>query len=1671
MTLQAGDIAIIGVQADTPDAFSFVALTDIPAGEEIFFTDNGVFDDGGFRLNEGIIRWVAPNDVAAGTVIAFTGVGGAFTTAGGSFALSTSGDQVFAFQGTTDNPTFLFAVQTNSTQFQVGADDAQQSALPPGLVVGETAVAVGAGAGAESEFDNSTYNGAVTSGTKEELLAAIADAANWNGSNSVISIFNGPFTVTGSGGGMPFETGTVIINEQVVSTDGLDREFVEFVGTPGQSLDGFAFLEIEDGGEIDTVIDLSGLTIGDNGFLLGTSPAAEDEFGITGNFGFNNNTFTNGSRTYLLVEGFTGQSGDDIDTDNDGTIDTIVWNAISDSAAFVDDDNPLIYSQDVVGPDGTFLAPGGFRDPEGTGDFQIHDFFNFDAYTPTVGTAAPPAPQVVINEIVVSTDSVDQEFVEFAGTPGESLDGFAFLEIENGGEIDTIIDLSGFELGVNGFLLGTSPEAEADLGVVGNFQIDNNTFTNGSRTYLLVNGFTGASGDDIDADNDGTIDNAPWAAIVDDIALIDDDNPIIYSAQIVGPDGSFLAPGAFRDPQITGAFQIHDFFSSAGYTPTAGVFPTQPLVINEIVVSTIGDDEEFFELLGEPGTSLDGVSLIEVESGGEVDSIIDLTGFSTGDNGFFLGASPEAESELGVIGNLQIGNNTFTNNSQTYLLVRDFTGAEGSDIDTDDDGVIDTILWTEIIDSVAAIEADDPIIYSANVLGPDGTFLAPGGFRDPEGTGDFLLHAFSSNAAYTPTAGTGSVGDPEPRLISEIQGEGRSSTLAGTAVLVEAVVTSVNTTGSGNLGGFFIQEEDIDADGNDLTSEGIFVFTGSNPSTTVQVGDTVRVAGTVNEFFDETQISNVTSIEVVSSGNTLPTAAVITFPVAAITTNSDGERIADLEAFEGMRVTVPQEMTVSDLFTLGRFGDIGLNSGGLTEVFTQGNAPSVDGFDAFIDEQVKQTLVLDDGSTIQNPATVPFEIAGESGAIPGQFDAADPLSAGDTVEDLTGVLRFSRGSGGFGDETYRLVPTEAPDFVDTTPREETPPDVGGTLTVAAYNVLNFFTTLDDERSRNNNPLNAGPNNLEPRGANDRNFDGAGLEPGDPGYVPDLVEFERQVDKLVAALTGIDADVLGLIEIENEFGSDQNGDGLVAIETLVSELTAATGTNYAYVDPGVPFIGTDAIAVGLIYDADAVRLAEGTTVEVLTDADLAGLGLDFGNPVFDGPGTSRSPLAATFQDIESGGTFTVAVNHYKSKGSVSPFGNNEGIGDGTGNNNEARLQASIALDTWLDTDPTGSGDPDVMILGDLNSYAMEDPITFLKQEGYGDLVDAFIDDGDFPFSFGFPVDLDIAPAAQTFGSLDYALANASLAAQVTGAAEWNISSLEASALDYNVEFKPQSQIDDLFAPSPYRASDHDPVIIGLELDSPEPDFEVVGVNDWFSEERGQGGFNVSLNVTLTDEVLNGDFVERFALDVDYDADGSSFAAGWLNGFQGPVDFDTGTGTFSTESVGFVRKREAGDVLNVNVQVQGAGFDAELLKIGFIDRDPAPVFASAEDPQDVVVEAAAPSFWGRGAVQNVDLRNTGSETVDGWAVRLDLEEGEADLISDLKAWSADTFTDGEDFYFTPLSYNASINAGESQSFGFQAGFTDTLDALPWDEDDLDLVALDDVPGFDGDMFHFV
>ncbi|MEA3309947.1 MAG: hypothetical protein U9Q70_10605, partial [Chloroflexota bacterium] len=145
----------------------------------------------------------------------------------------------------------------------------------------------------------------------------------------------------------------------------------------------------------------------------------------------------------------------------------------------------------------------------------------------------------------------------------------------------------------------------------------------------------------------------------------------------------------------------------------------------------------------------------------------------------------------------------------------------------------------------------------------------------------------------------------------------------------------------------------------------------------------------------------------------------------------------------------------------------------------------------------------------------------------------------------------------------------------------------------------------------------------------------------------------------------------------------------------------------------------------------------------------------------------------------------------------------------GNCNLTRQAATEAMLAWLATDPTGVADADYLIIGDLNSYAMEDPITTLKDGGYTDLLNSYV--GAEAYSYVYKGQA---------GYLDHALASPTLLSQITDSTVWHINADEPRVLDYNTENKSAGQIISLYNADPYRASDHDPVVIGLELKPPE-----------------------------------------------------------------------------------------------------------------------------------------------------------------------------------------------------------------------------------------------------------
>lgn len=555
------------------------------------------------------------------------------------------------------------------------------------------------------------------------------------------------------------------------------------------------------------------------------------------------------------------------------------------------------------------------------------------------------------------------------------------------------------------------------------------------------------------------------------------------------------------------------------------------------------------------------------------------------------------------------------------------------------------------------------------------------------------------------------------RDISAVQGTGSISPLLSQTVTVRGVVVGeFQNQAVTQLNGFFIQQSGPDAD--PLTSEGIFVF--APGAAKVTKGDYLQVSGVVGEFSSTTvsgtatvsdsitQIGGTVTVSVCGSGVAV-TPTQISLPWASAT---------DLERYEGMLVEFTQTLAVTESFEAGRFGQFVLSLGGRQFHPNNGNAAVTS------DKNKLERIVLDDGSSAQNPNPTPYFSA------PG---AAGTRRIGDTVQKLTGVLSHNNGA-------YRIHPTMAPNFVADSARPAAPPALTGTLKVASFNVLNYFTTLGQ------------------RGANT-----AG-------------EFTRQRSKIIEAIAGLDADVLGLMEIEN------NND--VATNDLVAGLNAKLGAGtYAAVNSGT--FGTDQIKVDMLYKPAKVTRVGGLVLP--TGTDLANYTAASGRP----------PLAQRFASLANNGSFWFVVNHFKSKGSCPASGDVE-LGQGCWNS--ARTVQASALNSFITT-LKAKGESDVLMMGDFNSYLLEDPPKALEAAGFESLLKRVSAAERYTYVF----------SGET-GALDHAYASDTLKAQVTGVGVWHINADEPPVLDYNTEFK----TDDRYAPTAYRASDHDPVMVALTL---------------------------------------------------------------------------------------------------------------------------------------------------------------------------------------------------------------------------------------------------------------
>lgn len=652
----------------------------------------------------------------------------------------------------------------------------------------------------------------------------------------------------------------------------------------------------------------------------------------------------------------------------------------------------------------------------------------------------------------------------------------------------------------------------------------------------------------------------------------------------------------------------------------------------------------------------------------------------------------------------------------------------------------------------SALSATDPdsIVTSATLAAGTPTGFALGPFTAPSGDGGAA--SVSLNVSPSVAAGSYSIGvhwaNNEGQSASctvnvtvsgvtvtrifTIQGSGNSSPLVGQTVTTTGVVTKLLNNG------YFIQDQS--GDGNPATSDGIFVFTSTAP--TVSVGQLLQVTAKVGEFNTGAATNPVTSANTVTQLREVSAQTLIGsgYGIAPTPIVLPEAVVGQFERHEGMLVRIDTKLWVSQNYFLGRFGQLTLSAGGRLETPTNRHRPGTPEATALADFNARDSIVLDDGTSLQNPNPIPY------------IGADSTVRGGDTVTGLTGVLDYGLSTeSNAGAADWKIHPTVSPVFVREHPRSA-PPAVGGNVKVASFNVLNYFTSIDD-----------GSVGCYPSGTR-----------SDCRGADSAAEFTRQRTKIVEAIAAIDADVIGMMEMENN--------GNTAIQNLVDALNAkmGPGTYAAVPAPSGGGTGTDAIKVAMIYKP----------------AKLSRIG----NAVSDANAVhNRPPLAQTFA-AANGERFTVVVNHFKSKGCSGATGADADQGDGQGCYNAQRVQQGEALRSFIGGVQATAGDADVLVIGDLNAYAKEDPVHGFTSLGWVDEIGRFN-------SFGYSYVFDGAA-----GRLDHALATPSMSAQVTGAYDWHINADEPVVIDYNTEFKPQ----DLYTPTPYRSSDHDPVVIGLSL---------------------------------------------------------------------------------------------------------------------------------------------------------------------------------------------------------------------------------------------------------------
>jgi predicted extracellular nuclease len=656
---------------------------------------------------------------------------------------------------------------------------------------------------------------------------------------------------------------------------------------------------------------------------------------------------------------------------------------------------------------------------------------------------------------------------------------------------------------------------------------------------------------------------------------------------------------------------------------------------------------------------------------------------------------------------------------------------------------------------------------------------------------DFAVGAPTpQNSATTPPP-------PEPPAefegpIAEIQGaDTDTSPHVDDIATTQGVVTAAYPTGGFN--GFYIQTSGTGGatDATPGASDAVFVY-GSAVTAVVKIGDAVEVTGEVQEFNGTTEI-----VPAAASGVTVlddaPAAASVT-PLAAPFDAIDTAE--EKEAHEGELLAPQGDFVVSDNYDTNYYASFTLAAGDTPLVQPTDVVPASDtaGIAAIQAENVRRSITLDDG------ASTNFNSTANKGTPLPWLTPTNPARIGSAVDFHAPLVLEYRNS------LWNLQPTTqvtdegsaVATFENT--RTAAPEQVGGDIRLATFNVLNYFNTTGEDYVASGGACTYFKDRAGTPITNDT------CTPNGPRGAATAASLERQQAKIVAAINGLGASIVSLEEIENSVALGE-ADRDDALSTLVDALNTAAGSDVWAFAPSpapedLPATGEqDVIRTAFIYKPAHVSLVGAS--RVLT-----------GSPAF---ANAREPLAQAFKATGAPDTdaFAVIVNHFKSKGDSKPAATGDNAETIQGAFNGDRVRQAHALSAFADDFAASVGTDAVFLTGDFNSYTQEDPLQALYADGY-DNLESTTDPEETTYSFD-----------GLAGSLDHVLANPAAEAMVTGVDIWNINADESIAYEYS-RYNYNATL--LYEANPYRASDHDPEVVGLDLPAIGPVASTVTADD-------------------------------------------------------------------------------------------------------------------------------------------------------------------------------------------------------------------------------------------------